>query len=151
MSFCSKNGVFAGFIIAVVAISQGCSVLPNPSSRELPADIPAAQADSQANYYVEIHASFGQPKLYTGSINEPTTVQQALEISGALSDVKSPQVDLYRMLPGGAPPLKMPVEFKGKRVKYEQDYSLHPNDRIIVRSQSNSAFDRLVDSLTPGK
>ena len=153
MTFCSKVGQFATVISMVLVISSGCSMLPNQTIKkgELPTDSSAAPTadSSQANYFVEIHASFGQPKLFTGTISEPTTVQQALNKSGALKNIGSPQVDLYRVLPGGAPPLKMPVEFKGKLVKYEQDYALHPNDRIIVRNNSSS-FSELVDSLTPG-
>ena len=155
MTFCSKVGQFATVIFIVLVISSGCSMLPNKSIKtsELPTEstTASAAAPGPAKYFVEIHTSFGQPKLYTGTITEPTTVQQALNKSGALKHLNSPQADLYRLLPGGNPPLKMPVEFKGKQVKYEQDYALHPNDRIIARNKSNSTISDLVDTLTSGR
>ena len=152
MTLCSKRIRFATVLILGMSVSTGCSVLPNSSARDIPAEMSSGDNESApAKYYVEIHSNFGQPKLYTGSITEPTTVQNAMELSGAYQSVRSPHVDLYRMLPGGAPPLKLPIELKGKQVKFEQDYALHPNDRIVVRNKTNSPFDKIVDSLTPGK
>lgn len=149
MTFCSKRCQFATVLILGIVISCGCSVLPHASSTDLADEMQADQA-APANYYVEMHPSFGKPKIYTGTITEPTTVQTALELSGAYESVRRPQVDLYRVLPGGQPPLKLPVGLKGKLVRYEQDYAVHPNDRIVVRQTSHNALDKIVDSLIPG-
>ena len=154
MTFCSKRYKFATVLVLGILVSSGCSVLPNPSTKELPTEVTANANGTApappAKFYVEAHSAFGQPKLYTGTITQPTTVQAALEMSGLLRSVRSPEVDLYRRIPG-APPLKLPIEFKGDRVKYEQDYALHPNDRVVVRNKSNSPIDKIVDTLTFGQ
>jgi len=149
MTFCSKRYWIATGLILGISVTSGCSSLPSRATKDLNQEIPAEQPPAEdAHYYVEIHPPFGKAKLLKGKLNQPTTVQKALESSGALEDVRSPQVDLYRMLPGGAPPLKMPIELKGKQVKYEQDYAVHPNDRIVVRRKTENALDKIVDSLT---
>ena len=134
-------------LVSMCAFSlSGCSMFPKLDKSAVLDNISAAE-ESTAEYFVEMHPNIGKPKLYRGKISEPTTVQQALEISGAMDEFSRIQVDVYRQLPDGRP-LKLPVELKkGKQVRYEQDYSLHPNDRIIVRPKSSSPLDKLVDQV----
>ncbi len=119
--------------------------MPRYGKQDVAQSVPVAE--QEAPYFVEIHSSFGKPKLYRGQITKPTTVQAALEISGAFSAMKSMTVDLHRRLPDGGS-LKLPVEFdKDKQVRIDQDYSLHPHDRIIARAKSSSPLDKLVDQV----
>ncbi len=126
-------------------VLTGCGVFPKLGQEQLPPE--TTEAGPTSRYYVEIHKGFGEPKLYKGSITKPTTVQNALDESGAKKQFSAMSVDLYRQLPDGGT-LKLPVEFKtGKNVKYEQDYALHPNDRIVVKAKPNSPLDKLVDNV----
>ena len=147
MSFCAKPIRIATLLLCLVVMFAGCSTLRTSGSKNaaLPTD---EAATPTANYYVEIHPAFGKPSLYTGEISKPTTVQEALEVSGAFDKLSNLSIDLHRRLPGGSPPLKLPVELKtSDQVKYEQDYALHPNDRIVARQNTESPLDRVVDSL----
>lgn len=125
-------------------VCSGCNLIPKADDAELPA---AAVESSADHYYVEMHKGFGEAKVFKGTIDKPTTVQNALEQSGAQKQFAAMSVDVMRQLPNGTV-LKLPVEFKsGKKVKYEQDYALHPEDRIVVKSKSGSALDKLVDNV----
>ncbi len=143
----SIHRIFQLAVVATFAMAcTGCvSVFPNLNTSAVPAVTnPETVANATANYYVEMHPVLGKPKVYTGVISKPTTVQEALEASGALKEYPAMLVDLHRRLPNGASH-KLPVEFKkGKQVKYEQDYALHPNDRIVVQAKSNSPLDKIV-------
>ncbi len=115
-------------------------IKPTAKSNEPPVEEPAP-------YFVEMHPIIGKAKLFQGAISQPTTVQNALQQSGAFKMTNSMTVDLHRQLPNGGV-LKLPVEFKKNRqVKYEQDYALHPHDRIVVQAKSNSPLDKLVDQV----
>ena len=115
-------------------------IKPTVESEKGPVEPPAP-------FYVEMHPILGKPKVYEGEIAQPITVQNALQQSGAFKFTNSMTVDLHRQLPDGGI-LKMPVEFKKNRqVMYEQDYALHPHDRIVVQAKSNSPFDKLVDQV----
>ena len=133
-------------IITCATISlTGCTAITKTAKNAVPVENSAAV--SQDSFRVEMHPTFGKPKAYTGFITKPTTVQNALEESGALSEFSAMTIDLYRKLPDGRP-LKLPVEFKkGKQIRYDQDYSVHPNDQIIVRAKSNSPLDKFVDQV----
>ena len=126
-------------------VFTGCSVFSGVSEKQLPSE--TANVSSTSNFFVEMHKNFGEPKVYKGTITKPTTVQNALDESGATKQFSTMTIDLYRQLPGGGQ-LKLPVDFKsGKQVKYEQDYALHPNDRIVVKSKSNTPLDKFVDNV----
>ncbi|MEM9412273.1 MAG: hypothetical protein AAGA30_14250 [Planctomycetota bacterium] len=142
----SKSYSFIVFTAMFMMICSGCSMFPKMEKSSAVLD-EMSKTESVAEYFVEMHPNLGKPKLYRGKISEPTTVQQALEASGAIDEFKRISVDVYRQLPDGRP-LKLPVELKkGKQVRYEQDYSLHPNDRIVVRPKSSSPIDKLVDQV----
>lgn len=130
-------------VACVGCLLSGCSSLPKFGKTDLPPET-SASAQQQAKYVVELHSNFGKPKLYEGVIGEATRVQDALEASGAMKQFSSMSVDLYRPVPGNLP-LKLVVEFKGKKqIRYEQDYALHPGDRIIVKPKSDSPIEKMV-------
>ena len=135
----------AGLLIA----SSGCSTL-NMFSQ--PAVLPEEEpAPSKGMYQVEMSGSFHKSTVYQGEIDGPITVQTVLERSGAIDKFRGMDILIYRVVQETGQGLKMPVEYKysQKMVSPEQDYAIHPNDRIVVSSRSNNALDRLVDSITP--
>lgn len=133
----------------IACLLSGCSSLPKIGKTDLPAEATISDQDQepQPAYFVEMHSNFGKPKLYQGTIEKPTRVQEALEDSGALRQFSSMSVDLYRAVPGGRP-LKLAVDFKGSnQVRYEQDYALHPGDRLVVKPKSDSPMEKLVSQV----
>ena len=151
MSFCAKPVRIATVLSFCLIMFVGCSTLRTSGKNNNSLPTGNAATAATATYFVELHPAFGKSLRYAGQITKPTTIQNALEESGAFDKVKSMNVDLVRNLPGGGPPLKLAVEMKsGKQVKFEQDYALHPNDRIIVRQKTSSPIDKVVDSLMGG-
>lgn len=129
----------------LMGVLSGCSTLSTKIKPPVESNIPPVE--EPAPYYVEMHPIIGKVKLFEGQISQPITVQNALQESGAFKMTNAMTVDLHRQLPNGGV-LKLPVEFKKHRqVMYEQDYALHPHDRIIVQAKSNSPLDKLVDQV----
>jgi hypothetical protein len=138
---------YSMWVLATIALAglPGCATLAVFDKQAVPAK---PESPSAASYFVEMHSQFGKPTVYQGEITKPTTVQEALDASGASDKYASMTIDLYRLLPDGNH-IILPVEFqqKKKQVKYEQDYALHPNDRIIVLPKSSSVMDKFVDQV----
>jgi hypothetical protein len=137
----------AGLLIA----SSGCSALNSINKSAVLAGENAAP--SQGMYQVEMSGNFHKSTTFQGEIDGPITVQTALERSGATDKFRSMDIVVYRVVQETGQGLKMPVEYKAgkKMVSPDQDYAIHPNDRIVVSSQSSNALDKLVDSLNPIK
>lgn len=136
-------------VTLIACLLTGCtSVFPKLDANQIAAEAGSPAAASTANFFVEMHPIVGKPKVYQSEISKPTRVQEALEASGALKNFSKMQVDVYRQLPNGVTH-KLPVEFKKNKkvVKYEQDYALHPNDRVVVRAAANSPLDKFVDQV----
>ena len=143
--FLKKTGILL-FLGLITAGLSGCASFPTLGDRDAIAT-ESQPTENPPEFFVEMHPIFAKPKVYRGVISAPVTIQEALDQSKYRKIVRSPVVDLYRQLPNGGT-LKLPVEFnKKKRVKYEQDYALHPNDRIIVHSKPQSPLDRIMDSV----
>ena len=58
---------------------------------------------------------------------------------------------IYRIVKESGRGLKLPVEYNSgeKVVMQNQNYALHPNDRIVVTNRSNNAIDKIIDSFNP--
>ena len=123
----------------------GCQTLGLPAN---PKSIPAAPIQGQASkgqYRVEITGPFAKPRAELGSITNKTTVQTALESSNALAKFRGADITVLRKTEDGRG-LKMPVQLQPNKkvVKFEQDYALHPGDRVIVTGKSMGVLDKFV-------
>ena len=94
---------------------------------------------------------FSRSTTYQGELDGPVTVQTALQRSGAIEKFRSMDIMVYRVVEDSGRGLKMPVVYtpRKKSVLPEQDYALHPGDRVVIQSRTNNALDKLVDSLNP--
>jgi hypothetical protein len=146
------QSVAALFLAAGLAtICSGCSTLNSAYNQEVP--IANAATNSAGVYRVEIEGgSFQKGSVYTGTLAEPVTVQRALELSGAIEKYRKMDITILRVVEESGRGLKMTIDFKSKSktVPPEQDYAIHPNDRILVRPVSGNALDKIVDSVTGG-
>ena len=145
-------GRFSLLSLVLVGLLSGCSTWSSFGKSDVPVEqLNAPGADL---YLVEIHQFRGETIQYKGSINpdppNPTTVQTALEASGALKQLKNMEINVYRRVPGSPRSLKMPVTFEADRdaVSVEQDYALHKGDRIVVKPANSGAIGGFLESLT---
>lgn len=132
-------------LILMVATSVGCAPFTGLNRGF---DRQAVTDTSRGVYRVEMTNMFGAPTVYDGTIDEQTTVQTALENSGAIRKYRDMDVSILRIVEETGKPLKMVVDYRSakKSVRPEQDYALLPGDRVLVEAQQNSLLDRLSGS-----
>jgi len=133
-------------VIAICLMQSGCSTL-QPLSNSAP---PVAGQAVAGMYMVNVFPAFGGKETsFKGQIRGNMTVQNALEESGAMKMARKADIELFRVVQGSGRTLKMPVEFqKGTSlVKFEQDYALHPGDRLVIRGKAGSGMGKVLDSI----
>lgn len=111
-----------------------------------------APSGPQGMYLVDMVPFMGESISHKGQIRNNMTVQNALEESGALKKFRKMEVQLYRIVQGSGRTLNMPVEMQpGKKlVKFEQDYALHPGDRIVVKPGGGAGLEKVFGALAGG-
>ena len=134
-------------VLIGVTLSSGCSSLPNSLS-----SVPPVASGSQAQYLVDMQAGYGGGKKYRGVIGEGTTVQTAIEESGAVKKFRKMDILVLRKLEGAFQPLKMTSDYDAgnKRVRPDSDYALQHGDRIVITPQSESHFLQLLGTFSDG-
>lgn len=136
---CSQISLFAVAIL-ITSTSCGCMMMSNKytSDPEAPTTTGAS-----APYTVELHKSLGSPSYFHGQLDELTTVQTALEQSGAIKNYRNMKVDLIRRVPEKSTVLKLPIEFDAgaDKVAVETDYQLHIGDRLVVKPSNSGPMD----------
>jgi hypothetical protein len=133
--------------------STGCVISQAGSVAETEAQIPVehTEATNAAAYRVEMSGGFNAGETYEGQLHGPLFVQDALERSGATKRYRSMDILIYRIVEETGRGLKLPVEYNSgkKSVMQNQNYALHPNDRIVVTNRSHNAIDKIIDSINP--
>lgn len=127
----------------LVVSSSGCASLLTARKSELPV---GSQAPKDS-YTVQIDSSYAKDTLKVGELKPGMTVQQALDEQGLTKQYKSAEVTLMRPVAEKGQVLKMACEFQpGKPlIKFEQDYALHPGDRILIRPKKNF-LEKIMDN-----
>jgi hypothetical protein len=138
-------------LILVVGLASGCTSLNFMGDKQAAVNLPV----SSDVYRVEMYSNHGEPKTYDGYLNsdpagEPVTVQTALEASGAVGRYRNMEVTLYRRVAESGQLLKLPVAFRPRTdsVKVEQDYALHPGDRIVIKPVSKGLFSLVMSGVS---
>jgi hypothetical protein len=83
-------------------------------------------------------------------ISAETRVQDVLDASRATSKFRNLDVVIMRPTSHASEPmLKMPCRFDRhrRRIGWETDYAVLPDDRLIVREDTTSPLDRVMGSL----
>jgi uncharacterized protein YceK len=103
-------------------------------------------ATESAQYQVRLQSNFGKSPTYLGDIDGPVTIQDALELSGAIKKYRDMEVDLYRKLDGSYQPLKMSAIYDAgkKTVRPETNYGLRPGDSILVKTKSQNPLGKVL-------
>ena len=130
-------------LFVAIATAPGCSMLSNMTG------VPVAEKPAVTqSFLLELHNSFGRPNVKQMPFNEGLTVQDVLDKSGAKH--RDMEIDVIRKLSGSGQDLKMPVVYDSskKRVKYEQNYAIYANDRVIIRPKNGGPFDKALGTLS---
>jgi hypothetical protein len=93
----------------------------------------------------------GLPELVAP--NEPITIQDVLERSGATRKYRNMDIMIHRVVEETGRVLKLRVDYepRKKSVKPELNYAIHDKDRILVQSRTTTAISKVVDSLNPNQ
>ena len=148
--FKTKTNIVCGFLLGLSLVAtSGCMGGLGLNGANVPTE--TVPKNSTGRYRVEMSGNFSKSGIFEGDIDGEITVQDALERSGATKKFRNMDIMVYRVVKENGRGLKMPVTYKGrtKSVLPEQDYAIHPNDRIVIEARSNNAIDKIVDSLNP--
>lgn len=136
--------------ISLLALSSGCMSL-NSSITE--ASLPGEPAGaSSGRYQVVMKGGFSKVSTFEGELVGPVTVQDAINQAGATDKFRGMSIEVHRIVKESGTPIKLPVDYqsRNKQVKSEQNYALHPNDRIVISAASRNPIDKFVNALATG-
>lgn len=107
------------------------------------------QDQPSANCLVMIESFRGDPRIETVTLTGPMTVDDVLKQAKATRAFRTIEVEIRRRSAESNQMIKLPVTYdtRNRRVNYEQNYAILPNDRIIVRSGEVSPFADLLGNL----
>ena len=133
-----------GFITFGFAVS-GCATLSLNKTAE--AEPPMEMGPT---YTVALKSSRADARIHTGHLDQPTTIQQVLEETGALAKFRSMNIIILRRVKETGRPLRLVVDFETSKrhVKPEQNYAIHPDDQILVESTNSSPLDALMSRIS---
>ena len=150
---CSTQLAIAIALFATAISLSGCAIngaSMNPLGKFLPSkNKPEMTADTPTYKVIFQGKPGGQPKVFTGHLTEPITVQQALEESGATKKYRNMLIDLARRTPQSSEILRLPITYQpGERhVLEQQNYSILPGDEILIRRGSKGPIDAMLRSI----
>lgn len=123
----------------VLLASSGCSFFPKADEprQELP-------EPSGASFTVEYHPFRAKGWQRTFPLVGPTYVSDAVEQANASSKLRGTKVSVMRNVEGTNRVVAMAVMTKRKRVATNTDYAIHNGDRIVIREESEGAFDKML-------
>ena len=131
------------FGLLLVFTSTGCMLFqPGASSK----DSNLLPQGTGSSYTVLLKGS----KPLTQEITEGMTVQSVIENTGAQRKFGKMEVVIKRQLPGKQVRHRLNVDYdpKKKRVPYDQDYTIHPNDIVLIAPDTTTQLDKVVDALS---
>jgi len=146
----------AAMILTVTSLTTGCSSLPSALTANgllsESAESPVASS-SQDQYLVDMQMSYGGTKKFKGNIGPGTTVQSAIEASGATKKFRNMDVAVMRKVEGDFQPLKMSCSYNSakKWISPETDYALQHGDRIMITPHAESQLLQMLGTFTSTK
>ena len=135
----------------MLAAVSGCTGLglmkPELNAELSQTGAPAPEGSQVAKVDVIFQPEKGQPERLERSLAEPTTVQQILVQTSANKKYRRMEVEILRQLPSGGFH-KIPCEYDRttKKINPEFDYALMPADRVIVKEDTSTIIDDMMQS-----
>lgn len=136
----SLSGVFC---LLLLLTSTGCMLFQPGKSANDSNLLPQGTGKS---YTVLLKGS----KPQTHEITEGMTVQNVIDATGAQRKFGKMEIVVKRQLPGKQIRHRLNVDYdpKKKRVPYDQDYTVHPNDIILIAPDTSTQIDKAFDALS---
>jgi len=111
---------------------------------------PKPPAEGEPAYTVLLVPASGTPQSFRMPADEPVTVQEALEQSGAMHEYARQEIFLERTIPGAGKSHRMNVSFDRatQAVAAENDYAIYPGDRLIVKEDTSTILEDSLEALS---
>lgn len=107
-----------------------------------------AETPDGPTFQVEIREDGRQPQLTSLPLPDSMYVQQVLDQSGALRRFRRVRVEIYRQLPeGGGHRLDVVFDKTTHRIPPSSDYSIHPDDRVVITEDRSTILDDMLESI----
>jgi hypothetical protein len=134
-----------------ILTSTGCLGGLGLTGAKLPTE--PVSTESMGQFRVDMIGAFNKTASFEGEIDEPITVQDVLERSGATRKYRNMDIMIHRVVEETGRVLKLRVDYvpRKKSVKPELNYAIHDKDRILVQSRTTTAISKVVDSLNPNQ
>ncbi len=114
-----------------------------PSGAEVPTALPD---DGRPSIVLEVHDGKKHLERIPLTTEKPTFIGDIVKDAQLVERIG--RVDISILRPNGAnqPPVRMDVDFdaKGRQVMVDQNYSLRAGDHVIVRKNSETFLDRMM-------
>jgi hypothetical protein len=145
--------------MAVVGLLlSGCAAAQTDSGKENPLGwlqgeqkpaAPETVAQNGPSYTVEIRREGYTTQTVRVPHQGETHLQDALEKSGATKKIKRMELYILRPAPQGGPRQRLTAIYDAgeRRVAWESDYAVFPDDHVVVIEDASTEFDHLVDRL----
>lgn len=142
MSGKTNHHVLLGLFVLSLAVSSGCSSMLTARKTDLPLE----ENGPKNTYSIVVDSPYSRDDVKYGEIKKGMTVQQALEEQGLVNKHRTSEITIMRPVPEKGQVIKMACEFQpGKPlVKFEQDYALHPGDRVVI-TPKKTAMEKMLD------
>lgn len=110
---------------------------------------PKPPAPGAPAFTMEVMPALGRVDSYPMPLDEPLTIQQALEQTGMLNYFRRQEIYIERGVRGAGRPLRMTAEFdySEQAVTPDTDYALYPGDKLVVKEDTTSLFDKTLEGL----
>ena len=135
----------AGLVFSLVSMimSSGC-LLSRPANKV--ADKNLLPQPTGSSYTVLVKGS----KPETRVITEGMTVQGVLDATPARKRFGKMEIVVKRVIPGKATrhQLKVDYDAKKKRIPYDQDYTIYPNDIVLISPDNTTQLDKMMDAMS---
>lgn len=135
-------------LVVTLLAANGCATFNLTKSDSAPPVAKVAEAYPPVPMIaVECHSASGKVKVEELPLEEGMTVSEALEKTKANKRFRRAFVDVQRTHNGNTH--KMPIDFNNgnNRVSHSTDYALHPRDRVMVREDSSTIVDDLMQKV----
>lgn len=129
--------------LSCLFVFSGCNLFGPEKRSETASLLPR---DTGSTFTVMLKGS----KPETMEITEGMTVQGVIDSTNARKKIGGMDIVIKRMVPGKQirHNLKVDYDNKKKRVPFDQDYTIYPNDIVMISPGNNTQLDKMVDTLS---
>lgn len=111
---------------------------------------PSPPAPGEPAYTVVVVPALGSVDEFTVAYDNPITVQEALDQTGAMYHFPRAEVYIERMVPkaGTSHKLTTTYDYAAGGVAPETDYAIYPGDRLVVKQDTTTLIEQTLEGIT---